>query len=373
MKKTGYIIFSALILMFVCAITVCADTNSDYNDAYSVIEEEKLEEFLDKTNSSYFEDNGIDIKDVNWIDKVSVSSFFAEVVRVVKNEAAKPVRVFFSFTAIILVCAAFTGNEAKIGLNKTVSLVAVSVVSLIVFNDVWGLVTLLVTTVKNLCDVISVFIPVFEAALFMSGKVTASAASSGMLIMMTDGLGLAANNYVLPIMGAYLGIGTVASVTPFVFIKQLGEALKKASVILLSAVFSVFVGITGMQTLVNSSADNLTVKTSKFIIGTFIPIGGGALGEAANTVYSSMSLVKSSVGVYGVVSIAIICLPVIILAVMFKIVFLLSNVIARSFSQNELSNLISVVDSFLSVVLSVVLFFAAVFVFSIALIWCLSN
>lgn len=368
MKKAGLcIILFAALLFIPFDINTSAETKSEYENAYSLIDSKNLNDFLDKSKADYYDINQIDIKDKNWVNRITLGNAFEEILKTVKENSLKPIRVFFSLLSIILITAAFTGDEEKVGVGRTAVISAVSVVSLIILADLWALISSLVTAAKSVCGIASVFVPVFESALFLSGKITTAAATSGVLLGITQGLSLVSAEYIMPIMGGYLGIGIASLLTPFDFVRQLGKTIKKVSVILLSIVFSLFVGITGIQTTVNSASDNLAIKTTKFIVGTFVPLGGGKLSEAANTLYSSMSLIKSSLGVYAVLSIVLICLPVIITTLLFKLTFSLSLIIAESFSQNELGRLFSAVNDLLSVVLSLVLFFAGVFVFSIAL------
>ncbi|MBR3300640.1 MAG: hypothetical protein IKI68_04045, partial [Clostridia bacterium] len=285
MKKTGLsiILMTIFIALSFFGLKAYAEPQEDYNNGYSVIDGEELDDFLSQSDSDYFEDNNIEITDENWVNKITVGSFLGEIVKTLKEQSLKPVRVFFSLLSVILITAAFTGDERKNGVNKTATISAVSVVSLIILSDIWSLITTLVETVRAVCRIVLTFIPVFESAMYLSGKMTTATASGGVLLTVTQGLSLISADYVMPIMGAYSGLGIASSLTPLPMIKQLGNTLKKASITLLSVLFSVFVGIIGFQTTVNAAADNLAIKTTKYIVGTFVPIGGGSLSEAANT------------------------------------------------------------------------------------------
>ena len=373
MKKIFIIAVTIIALLSFLSFKVSAEAESQYDNAYSILDSDDLREFLNESYVDYYGENNIDLKDRDWVNKITLTNIINEIASTVKEKSLKPLRVFFSLLSVILVTASLTGDDKKLSASKTAALSAVSVVSIIILKDIWSLISSLVGAIRVICHIVLVFVPVFETTLFLSGKITTAAASGGFLLVGAQALSLIAADYVMPVMGGYLGFAIASSMTPFAFIKQLGDTVKKASVVLLTAVFSVFTGIMGIQTTVNTAADNLTVKTTKFIIGTFVPIGAGALSEAANTVYSSMSLIKSSIGIYAVLSIVLICLPIIVLTLLFKLAFALSGVVAETFSQNEIADLIKSVNSLLSVVLSVILFFGGVFVFSIALILSLTG
>ena len=57
-----------------------------------------------------------------------------------------------------------------------------------------------------------------------------------------------------------------------------------------------------------SSADGMIVKGVK-MAASFVPVVGGALGEAYTSVAASISLLKSTVGIYAIIALALTCIP----------------------------------------------------------------
>ena len=73
-------------------------------------------------------------------------------------------------------------------------------------------------------------------------------------------------------------------------------------------VFSVtlFSGILSVQTALNAQVDAAASKTAKLIASSAIPLVGGAFGDAVAALQSSVHMVKSGVGAFGVL--AAVCL-----------------------------------------------------------------
>ena len=55
-----------------------------------------------------------------------------------------------------------------------------------------------------------------------------------------------------------------------------------------------------MQSALSSSMDAFTLKTSKMLVSSFVPVVGSALSEAISTASGCLKLVKSAVGIYGI-------------------------------------------------------------------------
>ena len=123
-----------------------------------------------------------------------------------------------------------------------------------------------------------------------------------------------------------------------------------------------------IQTAINSSADTLTAKTARFIIGSSVPVAGGVLSEALGTVLSSVTLLKSSIGIYGAVACAAILLPLITELLIWRAVLIITAGAAGLFSLPQISGLLKAVDSMMSVLLGIILTVGAVFIISLAVV-----
>ncbi|MCQ2450708.1 MAG: hypothetical protein MJ080_01855 [Clostridia bacterium] len=365
MKKIVFLLF-VLLFCFLLSVTAFADTKEEYQNGYSIIQTEEFNRFLEQNKNDYIVKNGIDIKDYDWVNKVTAKSIFDEILSIVKSKSVTAVKVFFSLVSVIFIVGAAGTLDIKSSVNKTLVLVAVLAVSLIVSSDIWGLITSVFETIKNISKMMLLFVPVFSAALFSSGKALTSISAGANLTLLAQGILLFSSEFLTPLLGGFLAVSMVSSITPFSFVGEIGKMLKRVTVFLLSLIFTVFVGIMGLQTSVNSAADTLSIKTTKFIVGSFVPIGGGALSDATNMIYSSMSLIKSSVGVYGILIIALMCLPVIIEILLLKSAVFVPSVIAKSFGNDAVCELLCALNSLLSVVFSFVLFSSGIFIFSVA-------
>ena len=150
--------------------------------------------------------------------------------------------------------------------------------------------------------------------------------------------------------------------------EKTSQAVKKLALWVLSLITTVFLGILSIQTVVNAHADNLSMRTAKFIIGSSVPVAGGVLSEALGTLTASMSLLKSTVGIYGVVICCLIFLPIIIELVLWRITLWVSDFVALQFSLSKISGLLQSLDTVLSVLIGIILLTCAMFIISLSVV-----
>ena len=143
--------------------------------------------------------------------------------------------------------------------------------------------------------------------------------------------------------------------------------VKNTVTTLLAFAFTMFSAVLYFQTAITASADNLAYRSIRFASGVFIPVIGSVIGDASRTVNASIATVKSTVGYVGVAALAILLLPPIITAILYKFVVLLAAMAARILGCDRESRLLYDISSLLSVLMSTVIGVSAVFLISVAI------
>jgi stage III sporulation protein AE len=87
---------------------------------------------------------------------------------------------------------------------------------------------------------------------------------------------------------------------------RLASLLRTVGMGLLGFCLTVFIGITTIQGVGKGIADGVVLRTLKFGVGTFVPVIGKAVSDAAETVLSASLLVKNAVGIAGLIILALI-------------------------------------------------------------------
>ena len=369
--KFKRVFLTLILLMFLFPFAAyAAETDGEqlYYEQYYDSGADKLTDFLPDGTREYFEKNGIDPSDYGWVGSLSAQSVFSHILEFLKNGAETPLKSGAAIIAVILIAAAFSSAEIKSGAVQAAVYAAVTSAAAIIVAPVYSSVKAGVDAMKGLSVFMLGFIPVFAVIVAASGGAVTSASMSTLLLTAAQGVSYISSFAVLPLMGGYLAVSIGSSVSPLMQRSGIAETVKKLALWITAFISTVFAGILSIQTAVNSSADTLTAKTARFIIGSSVPVAGGVLSEALGTVLSSVTLLKSSIGIYGAVACAAILLPLITELLIWRAVLIITAGAAGLFSLPQISGLLKAVDSMMSVLLGIILTVGAVFIISLAVV-----
>jgi len=199
------------------------------------------------------------------------------------------------------------------------------------------------------------FVPVYAGIMLVSGQAVTAASYQSVMLFAVELISIAATELIVPLMTVSLALSVTGSVTPDLKLGAAGGLINKSCGLLLGIAATVFTGLMAVQGLISAAADDLTTRTVKFSLGALVPVVGSALGEALNTVRGCLSLLKSTLGGFGVIAIALIVLPPIIECVIWLIMLGFLNMAAEMFSLSSVSALFKAVQGVLKTLVAVLL------------------
>ncbi len=348
-------------------ITASAEETDIYKDQFEISGAEKLYDYVPDKTQEYLNEFSVDFSDSNWVNTLTTENAFLHILNFIKGGALAPLKAFGIILALIFL-ASVMENSLSTDAQITVIYVTLLAVALALLNPIYSVITSSVEVLKGCSYFMTAFIPIFAAILAASGKPLTSASASGVLLLAANFITYIANYAVIPLMSGHLSLSIASSVSPLLQTTNLANTIKKISLWVMGFISTLFIGILGIQTAVNSSADTLSVKTAKFIIGSTIPVAGGVLSEALTTVTASLNLLKSSVGIWAVLICGLTFLPLIIELLLWRACLWGLAFFSDIFSLSKISNLLKSVDSVLSVLVGIVLLSFAMFTISLTVV-----
>ena len=365
------IILSLTVLIFV--LPVNAEEDDFYSKQYDLSGAEELSDALPDETKEYFEEFGIDAGDYNWVNSITSENVFSHILSFVKSGAKTPILTGAGILGIILISAAIGSTSKDSGVMPTALYAATLSTAAIICVPVFSAITSSIDAMKGCAAFMSSLIPIFAGIVAAGGMATTSVSMSALLMGAAQGVSYVSNFVVTPMMSGYLAVSIASGISPIINQTGIAGAIKKVAMWIMSLITTVFVGILSIQTAVNASADTLTLKTAKFIIGSSVPVAGGALSEALNTVTASMGLLKSSVAIYGVVACLVIFLPLLIELLIWRAVLNLTACAADIFSLSKISVLLKSFDAVISLLIGIILLTGAMFIISFSIILTLGK
>ncbi|MEG2597745.1 MAG: hypothetical protein RR977_04880, partial [Oscillospiraceae bacterium] len=287
--------------------SVCAAESP--NDSEKLIEEQLDEsgikglfELIPEEGEDFFA-NGFDSHS---IEKLTPTSFFGTLWEKAVSKAMAPLSLFFSIVGILILAAllaAFTDGMNRSGEQNTFSMVVSLSICAVLVTSVTHCIFKTAQVVRELSYFVLSFIPVFSAVTAAAGKPASSVVYHATVFASAQFFSQLMANLIVPLLGLFLAISIAGSATNVISVESLSKTLKTAAAWILTLCLTVFVGLLTIKGFVSGAADTVTVRATKFVISSVVPVVGGALSEAYNSVFGCLGVVKSTVGVFGILAI----------------------------------------------------------------------
>lgn len=196
--------------------------------------------------------------------------------------------------------------------RQTVSQVAYAMIFLVLMILAIGSFTEAIGYAKHAITSMNDFmlstVPLVVGLLAASGAIASAAFFQPVLLFMVHLISNIVFLFVFPLIFFSAVLDITSALSPRYKLTKLAGLLRTAGVSVLGISLSGFIGVIAVQGAGKGIADGIALRTIKFSIGTFVPVVGKAISDAAETVASASLLVKNAVGIAGLIIIALIAL-----------------------------------------------------------------
>ena len=117
---------------------------------------------------------------------------------------------------------------------------------------------------------------------------------------------------------------------------------------------TVFIGILTIQGPIAAVADGVANKTLKFALGTFIPVVGSYLADAADTVIGCTLLIKNAAGIAVVIGVISICIIPLLKITALVLLYKITCAITEPISEKRVTACISDIANSMACILGAV-------------------
>ncbi len=244
----------------------------------------------------------------------------------------------------------------------TYALMSASVVKLLGETAGYG-----VEVVHSICDFVTKLAPVFIGLMMSTGKITSAAAFSPILSGAVYVFTLAVDYLIAPMVYMSAVLGIVGNISAKVQLTSFNKLLRSVARWVLTALFTVFTSLTALYGFNAPVLDALSLKGTKFAIGTLVPVVGGLLAETVDTVVGGTRVLKNAVGSAGMICVVLIsALPVVKVWVIWFLLRL-SSAISQPLCDKRMSIMLSDVSESVGTVLALMLTAVMLFLITIGI------
>lgn len=311
---TGRVLAAVAVLLLICCLPVAAQTDTE--DLYQQQLEaggvtdlpghlpENVQELLSQMEwDSFSPDSYTDL---------DFYSLLSGLMELIANPSSGVLQALGTLMGVVLISGLLTGLEgisASASLRQTFHGLAVAGAGATVLVSLTGLLDTVRRTVEQVTVFLTAYAPVYAAVVATGGHPTGAVAYQATLLGASQLLVWVVQEVVFPVLSVSLAFGCAGSVAEGFRLDALSGFLHKGVLWFLGLFSTVYSGLMSVQQLAAAAGDTLGGRVIRFSLSSFVPVVGGLLSEAYNTVRGCGDLMRTTVGCFGLVAVVLVLLP----------------------------------------------------------------
>lgn len=307
------------------------------------------------------------------LDPVSV---IRSLIRYLMREIVYNARLFGKLIAIVVLCALLqtlqkaTKDVTVIDVAFGVSFLVMAYISIESFK---AAVAIGAGAIDAMVSFMQALIPVMSSLLVAVGAFSSATILHPVFYVAISWIAMAVDYWFFPLVSMATVVGIVGNLSTDLTVGRLASLIKQAGMLVLGLLSAIFLGVTAVQGKLAPVADGVGLRTAKFMSTSFVPVVGNLFSNAMETVIGGSMLLKNAVGVFGLVTVAVVAaFPLIkLLAIIF--IYRLVAALAEPFSDPRLVKILQCLESSLSYVFAGVAVVALMFFLTITVIVSAGN
>lgn len=310
------------------------------------------------------------------ISGFSLQKVFSFIWQKICDAAEAPFKAVAAVLGILLLCAlaeamknAFADKTMKTVFEIVCTLAIAGVLSVPITKCIASA----AATVKESSTFMTIFLPVYSGLAVASGHPTSGVVSQGIVLLMAQVISQIAATTFVPMVSMFLAFCVIGSIAPGVNIGGLASFARKIVNVGLVLALTVFSAVLTIQSFITQAADTVTMKTAKFVVSSAVPLVGGAISDALNTVVSCAGLLKNAAGAYAIIVFLAAYLPVLLECTLWMLAVELSLALAEVIGVGNVSDLLKGVLDALKMLVALVAACALAMIVSICIMLLVSG
>ncbi len=254
---------------------------------------------------------------------------------------------------VVLLCSLTEGllpESGKKGLPVT-SMVGVIAVTALSVADMHALIGLGREAIGRMETLSKVLIPGMAVVTAAAGAPAGAVARQMATMLFSDVLLTIIHRVLIPMVYAYVAACAAYAAVGNDGVKRMAELVKWAATSVLTVLLLAFVAYLSVSGAIAGTADAAAIKAAKLAVSGMVPVVGGILSDAAETVLAGAGILKGSVGVVGMLAVLAICLiPFLHLGIHY-LTYKLTAALTATVSASKVAGLVSSIGGAFGLVL----------------------
>ncbi|MCB2291986.1 stage III sporulation protein AE [Clostridium algoriphilum] len=247
----------------------------------------------------------------------NISSY---IIKYTFKEVIASMELIGSLMIVAIICALLNNLQSafsKENLSNIAYFACYGVMIVMITKSFYIVVELAKNTIVNMSDFMVALIPVLMMLLASVGGFAEATLLDPVIMGFATVSSKLYVDIIIPIIFMSFVLQFVSNISSDYKIKNLTKLLKQAALWIQGIVMTVFIAVITLRSIAAKTLDQVTIKTAKFAVDTFVPVVGKCLSDAISTVAGYSLLLKNAISGLGlIILIVIVLLPIIKLLIM---------------------------------------------------------
>ena len=240
------------------------------------------------------------------------------------------------------------------GTKQVVSLVSVAAVSGVLFQSSNSMIRLASQAIGEIYEYGKLLCPVMASALAAQGGVTASSALYTGTVLFSTVLNSLLAAWLIPMVYLFLVFSVSGRAVEEEILRKLADLVKGLVTWLLKTLMIVFTTYMSLTGVISGTTDAAAMKAAKMTISTAVPVVGGILSDATESVLVSIRLMKNAAGIYGILAVLAVFLTPFLKVGIHYLLWKLTGALCGIFGSKPLSGVIEDFSTALGLLLAMI-------------------
>lgn len=342
-------------------------------NSLNITELELILEDILRGNEGFFPE--INIKEsiksiVKGENKLEINQIKDGVINVFFNEILNNLSLISQILIITVSCSVLTNLQSTFEKDTVAQLAHYAcyiIMAMLMINSFMLALDLGKKTVVQMVNFMQVILPILLTLLIAIGGPSTKLIFHPMIIGVINIIGSLIKNLVFPLIFFTFIIGVISNISNKIQFSKLSELMRQTIIVLISASFTVFIGIITMYGI-GANIDGVTIRTAKFAVDNFVPIIGKFLSDAVEAVVGCSAILKNGIGMIGLVALFFICIVPAIKIIIIIFTYKAISALVEPISSINISSCFNEVSKSLLLILVGMLSVATMFFITITVI-----
>ncbi|HLV09094.1 MAG TPA: stage III sporulation protein AE [Halanaerobiales bacterium] len=239
-------------------------------------------------------------------------------------------------------------------ISNTANILVFLILSVLILQAFQLAINIGVEVIDNMVSFMQALVPVLLSLLVGMGAITSAAIFHPLTFLIISFFSNVARYVVLPMIFISAILSIVSEINIELSLSRLAALFREISLGLLGLILIIFIGGLLLQGGAAAVTDSLSLRTAKYLTGTFIPVIGGVFSDAVDLIVGCSLIIKNALNIFGfLVIISVIAYPLLkIIALL--LIYKVSSALIQPIADKRLVNILNKLGNCLVLVFIVV-------------------